>query len=418
MTRKIPRSRQSPRSAARRLLSVEQHATDRAAKLAALAAGLANPEGNAWAVYWKIRLLDLMATGTGVRLVSNGRLVHVYADPRRDRASAHRFELADDAILLARLEDGPVGDALRYIQDRELAELTADQGDAHRATSSLGRRNAAVVELRETDDDWLLAQRRVAHFDPARAYRRRRPPRPKPSEGSEAAGLRESMLQQRIEALEAQIPLLDSAPMEDQAAVARQILALAQLKSPLPTEAQFLADATIQELRIRWRAQFAPQRHDGNGQMTWQYQCWALENLQSLQGVEVISGKVERVRRYEASRAGRKLAAKGRRKRQSSDVRVLDPRNWIVVRQNGRRGCPTVAPMVENAPPIDIIPTRAPRHKALRDKPMAPIPERHAGVFDATAFGSANLQFNPLGIDSHVDIHDDYDAWGTMVNCG
>jgi hypothetical protein len=43
---------------------------------------------------------------------------------------------------------------------------------------------------------------------------------------------------------------------------------------------------------------------------------------------------------------------------------------------------------------------------------MDPIPERHAGVFDATSFGSANQQFNPLGIDSHIDLHADYEVWG------
>jgi hypothetical protein len=243
-----------------------------------------------------------------------------------------------------------------------LAELTADQGDKHRATSSLGRLHEEIASLRDADDGWLLAQHRVTRCRPMRAYRyRRKRPPPKPSESSEVAGRRESMLQERIEALEARIPLLDSAPLEEQAAVVHQIWALQKLQAPLPTDAQLLADATIQELRIRWRAQLARQRHDGNGGMNWQYLHCALTSL----------GRQERVRRFEKWRNGRLVAASAHPKPRSSDVRVLNPRNWVVVEQNGRlkwddrsktyKWLPAIAPIVRNAPPIGIIPSRAPQ---------------------------------------------------------
>ena len=364
------RSRRSFRGAAERLSRVERYA-DRATKLAAVAAALANPERNAWSNYWKIRLLDLMATGTGVRLIP-GQLVHVTAEPRREWLSDHLFTLVDDLVVRARLEDGPVGDALRFIRDRELAELAADQGDEHRATSSLGRLNEAVANVRDADDDWISAQRRVIHFAavsrndvPIFAYTSvpavARCGLLPTSEGSEVAGLRESMLLERIEALEAKIPLLDSAPMEDQAAVVHQIWALQKLQAPLPTDARLLADATIQEFRFRWHAGWARQRDDGDGGMNWQYLNCALTSL----------GRQERVRRFKEWRKGRLVAASAHPKPRSSDVRVLDPGNWVVVEQNGRlkwddrsktyKWLPAIAPIVRNAPPIGIIPSRAPQ---------------------------------------------------------
>jgi hypothetical protein len=67
VTKVVTRSRRSFRGAAERLLRVERYA-DHATRLAAVAAALANPECNAWSNYWKIRLLGLMATGTGIGL--------------------------------------------------------------------------------------------------------------------------------------------------------------------------------------------------------------------------------------------------------------------------------------------------------------------------------------------------------------
>jgi hypothetical protein len=68
VTKVVTRSRRKFRGAAERLIGLERYA-DRASRLTALAAAFANPECNAWSNYWKVQILNLMATGTGVRLI-------------------------------------------------------------------------------------------------------------------------------------------------------------------------------------------------------------------------------------------------------------------------------------------------------------------------------------------------------------
>jgi hypothetical protein len=251
------------------------------------------------------------------------------------------------------------------------------------------------------------------------------------------------MLHAHIEALEAKIPALDTAPIEVQAALAREVLLLDALKGPLPTDAQIARDQVAETLRIGFVASFGPQSCDGDGQLDWTVQAVALERL----------GETERNKRFQAQRKGRHVAERGKRMPSpvemvaefynsgtpdisglelaheymfgrafcpfkatrsqwlGSDVGVLDPNNWHVTDRrvedpenwrvisgiSGERSLMTVANSEQD--PIAIIPTREPIkikvpkeiRKKIRDAINKTRPKFHrAGKvsFDRTSAGA------------------------------
>lgn len=338
-----------------------------------------------------IHTLDSMAHG--VRFIPHG-------DSYKIR------EEWDGAIDLALVTPGLVGDALRYLRDRARRIRDQDRGDKNRATRFQGALHNTIANLRDADDEWVRAQYQVAGLEEVFASDRTRVINRELGKFVDDAPSRDlleaKLLQRWIEDLEAEIiPRFGPFELWKRIDGTAKPKTLKALRQPPPTDAQLTAEEAIAELRIAWRNKFAPQSWDGDAQMDWAYQASVLESIV----------RPKRAELFREQQVGRQVAAKSRKKTKNSDVRVLDPKNWIVAEQMGRRGCPTVAPLIADAEPIQIIPTRAPRHKALRDKPMEAVPERQLGVFDATTFGSANAVFNPLGL----GVEDDYDAWDDGV---
>jgi hypothetical protein len=135
---------------------------DRKHRLHAHAALLVDTEAAAWSNYWKIRTINLQATGMGFKFVPNDRVFYVLEEWR-------------GAFGNALLDDGPVGDALRHLRDLSLDRAAPPQAKKL-ASQTKTKLNEAIVAQRDADPDWWEASERVERLE-ALLYRSTKPVR-------------------------------------------------------------------------------------------------------------------------------------------------------------------------------------------------------------------------------------------------
>jgi hypothetical protein len=144
-----------------RLLGVAgtAHETSRKDRLLAKIRKLSDTEGNALGNYFKIQTANLFLRQFGVQLIANDRVFHIH-------------EEWPGAIGAAWLDDGPAGDALRYLKAQGLdggapAPLGKQGGtswgsavlggptpqEKRLATKSRAKENAGIMALRDKVDE-------------------------------------------------------------------------------------------------------------------------------------------------------------------------------------------------------------------------------------------------------------------------
>jgi hypothetical protein len=159
-----------------RLLGVAgtAHEESRRDRLLAKVRKLSDTDINARSNYFKIQTVNLFLRQFGVQLIANDRVLHVW-------------EEWPGAIGAAWLDDGPAGDALRYLKaqalDRGAPAPLAKQGSKETRSARLGgataqerrlatlsreKENAGIMALRDADHAFLAA---CADAERSSAYR-------------------------------------------------------------------------------------------------------------------------------------------------------------------------------------------------------------------------------------------------------
>jgi hypothetical protein len=221
---------------------------DRKHRLHAHAALLVDTEAAAWSNYWKIRTINLQASGLGFTLVPNDRVFHVLEEWR-------------GAFGNALLDDGPVGDALRHLRDLSLDRAAPPQAKKL-ATQTKEKINEAIIAQREANPEWLEASERVEQIERilaispslravareidlfARSVRR---------DWSGISGGADDCVQHRL-------GLLGPTPADDAPQAAWDAFDRRRREAlPRPiSDAQLAAEEAVGQLRINWWDQFMP----------------------------------------------------------------------------------------------------------------------------------------------------------------
>jgi hypothetical protein len=134
------------------------HEDSRKDRLLAKVRKLSDTEGNARNNYFKIQTANLFLSQFGLKLIANDRVLHILED-------------WPGAIGAAWLDDGPAGDALRYLKaqalDRGAPAPLAKQGSRERRSARLGGATAQEKRLatlsREKENAEIAAIRDADH---------------------------------------------------------------------------------------------------------------------------------------------------------------------------------------------------------------------------------------------------------------